>query len=481
MSDSFRNLDKKSYYLIGIKGTGMTALAQYLKRSGAHVSGSDIPDTFYTDAILKKEGIAYYESFAASHITEDADAVIYSAAYSPETNAELKAAFASGKPVMVYPEALGAISAHNFAIGISGIHGKTTTTAIAGTLVDSIQARGAVIVGSGVRNFDGSQVLFTGDDFLIAETCEYRRHFLNFHPNIILVTSIEPDHLDYFKDYEDILNAFLEYSEKLPANGVLIYCAEDAGACELSAIVQRTRTDIRCIPYGGAGSHRFGIAEEKVTDGKLLFKVNCFGSTVFELSVPGHHTVLNAIGSMAAVCELSESVYGTQPTQNKLQQGISTFRGTTRRSEILFSNDDYLIMDDYAHHPTAIAVTIDGLKKMYPERRIVASFMSHTYSRTNALFDDFCHALLKADVLFLHKIYSSAREQKQEGSVEGIDLYNRVTQLGGKAFFYEEPRDSIEHVYSCLKPRDIFISLGAGDNWIVSHEIAGMLEKKLDD
>ncbi|MBN2510299.1 MAG: UDP-N-acetylmuramate--L-alanine ligase [Spirochaetales bacterium] len=476
MEQVFSTLKDCRCYLIGIKGTGMTALAQYLHRCGALVEGSDGSDIFYTDAILKKEGIPYFETFDACHIHNNTDVFVYSAAYTKETNPELNAAFQTGKPVLIYPEALGALTKGRFSVGIAGVHGKTTTTAITGTLIDEADIPGAVIVGSGVRNFGGSQVLYKGGDFLVAETCEYRRHFLHFSPDIILVTSIEPDHMDYFKDYEDICDAFKQYIRLLPRNGVLIYCAQDNGASELAQWVIKEHSHIRCIPYGGSENSPYAIMSEEIVDGVIRFRLGKFPDALFELKVPGHHTVLNAAGSIAAVTELMRMRYGCEPSAEILTRGLSRFFGTTRRSEILLKNDDYLIMDDYAHHPTAIAVTLKGLKEMYPGRRLVVSFMSHTYSRTNALFEEFCRSLMNADVVYLHRIYPSARETKAAGSVEGQDVFRRVSELGKTAFYYDQPHDSINHILSDLRPGDIFITLGAGDNWIISHTIAKKLE-----
>ena len=467
------------YHLIGIKGTGMTAMAQYLHKSGAEITGSDTKETFYTDEILKSEGIVFKEGFSKANIPRKCDAVIYSAAYSPDTNDELAWAFELGLPTVVYPQALGELSLNKFCIGVAGVHGKTTTTAMIGTIVQRLGLPGAVIVGSGVRNFKGSQVLHLGNDFLVAETCEYRRHFLHFSPDILIVTSIEADHLDYFKDYQDILNAFIEYADKLPGNGVLVYCDEDKGACELADWAKANRPDVRLLPYGSKEtSSEWTVADEKIQNGRLEFKLKCFSDRIFSIKTPGHHSVMNAAASLASVAMLIRKRYGKPyiAYSSEFIEGLAAFDGTNRRSEVLFENKDYLIMDDYAHHPTALRTTLRGLKALYPDRRLVVSFMSHTYSRTNSLFNDFVDSLTEADMVFLHKIYPSAREVKQPDSVEGIDIYNRLRAKGQECEYIDEPEEAVVPVLDILKPGDIFITLGAGNNWIISHEIAKKME-----
>ena len=194
-------LEDVSAFMVGIKGTGMTALTEVLHRAGARVSGSDIAELFYTDAILDRLGVPVHVGFEAEALPADTSIVIYSAAYDPESNPQLIAARHRGIPRFTYPEALGELSRGRPALGVSGVHGKTTTTAMIGSLVKRLGLSGAVLVGSAAADFDGMSTYSGGQEFFVAETCEYRRHFLDYHPDIIIVTSIEPDHLDYYRDY----------------------------------------------------------------------------------------------------------------------------------------------------------------------------------------------------------------------------------------------------------------------------------------
>ncbi len=198
----------------------MAALAEVLSARGARVTGSDTPETFYTDAILDRLGIAYTEGFDAANLPPGTALVVHSAAYLADQNPELLAAAAAGIPVVTYPEALGLLSAICDASGVCGVHGKSTTTALCGAILKEWGFPATVVVGTEVPGFGGRSTLIQGDRHLVAETCEYRRHFLNFHPERILITSIEPDHLDYFRDLEDIIDAFESYGRSLPVPGL---------------------------------------------------------------------------------------------------------------------------------------------------------------------------------------------------------------------------------------------------------------------
>ncbi|GAB1481278.1 hypothetical protein MASR2M78_00930 [Treponema sp.] len=229
------------FYFVGLKGTGTSALAELLQGSGAHVSGSDIADTFYTDQILNELGLVCHQGFDAANVPSEPCIVVHSAAYSSATNCELAEASRRGLPILKYTEALGAYSAHFDSSGIAGVHGKTTTTALAGTLCQALKLPAKILAGSAVGDFGGRSTLNLGDSYFIAETCEYRRHFLAFHPHRIVLTSVESDHRDYYPDYESIRSAFVEYGLSLPEGGELIYCADDEGAVETAALIAEKR------------------------------------------------------------------------------------------------------------------------------------------------------------------------------------------------------------------------------------------------
>jgi len=487
MDVPLKDVSKLAFHFVGIKGTGMAALAELLVRLGARVRGSDTLDTYYTDEILKTLGIPYVEGFREENLDPEVDYVVYSAAYNPETHPELIRARRLGIPLFSYPEALGALSATLPSAGVCGVHGKTTTTALAGTLVKTAGLSGCVLAGSAVSNFGNRSTYFGGREFFIAETCEYRRHFLYFHPRWIVLTSIEEDHLDYFRDYEDILKAFVEYGLRLPDRGTLIFCADDPGATEAAVQILRDRPDIWAIPYGTTAEGPYRVYDLQIVKGSTRFRLDGF-PLAFEVHVPGEHTVLNAAAAVALVCTIREQLLQeagegdscADAIEEDLVEGVAQFRGSKRRSEILGEAGGILVVDDYAHHPTAIRKTLSGFRSFYPHRRLVVDFMSHTYSRTKALLEEFGRSFEAADSVILHKIYPSAREAN-DGSVSGRDLYKAVQRHHPEVYYFEEVMDALPFLKGYLKEGDLFITLGAGDNFRLSHALYEALKGTLPE
>jgi len=464
ISSTWKN---KSIHMVGVKGTGMAALAELLVGAGARVRGSDGPDKFFTDEILDAVGIPYQESFAAEHLSPRPDLVVHSAAYFPDSNPELLEARRQGLPVMVYPEALGAFSAgFPAAAGIAGVHGKTTTTAMAGVVARALGLPASVLAGSLVPDFGNRATLGLGDRLFIAETCEYKRHFLHFHPAAILVTSIELDHTDYFADYDDIFRAFHEYAYKLPQGGLLVYCADEPGALALASALGQGRPDLTFVPYGLKAEGPFRVLDRAFVPGESRFRLAGF-ETPLALRVPGTHNVLNAAGACALVFSLAERNLGRPVVEADLAAvglALASFRGSRRRSQIVGEAGGVLVMDDYGHHPTAVNLTLQGLRDFYPDRRIVVDFMSHTYSRTKALMDEFAGSFAAADEVVLHKIYSSARETDTLG-IDGRTLFEATRRVHPRVSYFEEVLDAVPYYLKTLKPGDLLVTMGAGDNW----------------
>jgi len=467
-----------SIYFVGIKGTGVCALAELIHGMGVKTGGSDTNEVFYTDIILKELNIPFHETFDPAHITADIDMVIHSAAYSPESNAELAEARRRNIPMMTYPQALGAFSEGFDSTGIAGVHGKTTTTAMSGCLVKGLGLPGRVLVGSAAANFGGRSTLSQGGKFFIAETCEYRKHFLLFRPKRVVLTAVESDHQDYFPTYESIRDAFVEYCRLLPSGGELIYCADDPGASEVADIIKNEGRDINLVPYGFTAQGDFHVASYRVENERAYFRINAFNLEL-ALPVPGKHQALNAAAAIAATLgllkkELAESGasrsdhnHKSDLTQFAVKKALEEFKGSKRRSEILGEAGGILFMDDYGHHPTAIQTTLEGLRGFYPARRLVVSFMSHTYTRTAALLGEFASSLASADILFLHKIYASARE-KFDGHIEGRSIMEKIESLPAKkaeVYYTDEPLDAFDQLTNILKPGDLFLTMGAGSNW----------------
>ena len=502
-------------HFVGIKGTGMAALVEILFHKGAVITGSDVSERFYTDEVLENLGLHAVE-FAASNITDDVQYVIYSSAYKLDKNPDLIEAVRRGVPCLLYTQALGAYSERAFSCGVSGVHGKTSTTGLVGTILKEIDLPSQVLAGSVINSFGGtctytsptvvecsrSERIETTEDLekggfdtpdgllnhrsiFVAETCEYQRHFMSFCPQKIILTSVESDHEDYYPTYEDIRNAFVDFVCKLPEGGEVIYCADDKGACETVALAREKRPDIVALPYGEK-AQSVGGGEFTVKFGAVANERNCFTLGLFAekgefaLSMPGRHEVLDAAAAVALVCRLLVT-YGKNPLDyyENIKAGLLKFSGGKRRSEIVgrFTNKngaDVIVLDDYGHHPTAVKTTLEGYREFYKGRKIIIDFMSHTYSRTQALLNEFARCFTAADEVILHKIYSSARENPADFDITGRTLYEAVLATGQKnVHYYEEILDAADFAKAELeKPLGaeypdgyLFVTMGAGDNW----------------
>lgn len=491
-------------HFVGIKGTGMVALVEIFHHNGAVVTGSDVSERFYTDSIIENLGLKALP-FSEKNITDEIQLVIYSSAYKTDSNPDLKEALRRGLPCLLYTEALGLCSSKFYSCGISGVHGKTSTTGIAGTVLKELDLPSQVLAGSVINSFGGSctytsPLVKNGfsekNGIFVAETCEYQRHFMSFEPKKIVLTSVESDHQDFYPTYEAIRDAFVDYAYKLPENGSLIYCADDRGALDVAEIVKNRRSGIKLIPYGKNASGDYRIVGESVTGEKNSFSVSMFDGEsgkypLFDLNVPGHHEVLDACAAVALCCELLKT-FGKNPHDyfERIKKGLSNFTGGKRRSEIVgrirLSKGDALFIDDYAHHPTAIKTTLEGYKKFYGGRKIIVDFMSHTYSRTQALLDDFASCFSQADSVILHKIYSSARENPSDFAINGRTLFEKAKTHSKDVHYFEEVMDAKDFVIAELNrtlPDEypdgyLFVTMGAGDNWKLGVEVLCELKKK---
>jgi UDP-N-acetylmuramate--alanine ligase len=364
--------------------------------------------------------------------------VVFSTAYSPEIHPQLIQAQEMGLPLIPYHEALGAFSTQSRSVAVTGVHGKTTTTAMIGTLIQQTALSVSVLVGSGVKNFGGKAVHIQGNAYFVAEACEYQRHFLHFSPSILIITSIEADHLDYFRDRADVLSAFLSLAHKLPQGGRVLYCADQDGAVELVQSLAIQRRDIEIIPYGLEATGPFRIQFRGLSQGYQVFLwLIVFRST--GLPIPGRHNVLNAGAAIALVCLLGEEKGQSlnQQWYKGLALGLEDFKSTRRRSEIVHMSAELVVIDDYGHHPTAVKATLSGYREFYPGRRLILSFMHHTYSRTKALYQDWLGVFDEADIVLTHPIYSSAREEK-DPTVSGAQFARDLSERHPAVVYFEQ-------------------------------------------
>ncbi len=416
-------LNKNSYHFIGIGGIGVSAIARMLFLQGKKVSGSDIAPSEITDD-LKKLGIKVFIGQKAKNISSDVEAIIYTVAIKDD-NPELLEAHKKGIICISYPKILGELSKNMFTIAVSGTHGKTTTTAMIGHILKKVGFDPTVIVGSKILG-KNSNFLAGKSKYLVVEACEYKRSFLNLNPNILVITNIEADHLDYYKDIEDVKNAFTEIAMKVPKDGFIITDKKNKN-------IKDSVTKIKA----------------KVLDYKSI-------KTDFNLKVFGEHNILNAQTSLKVA-----EVLGIDKKQ--ATKSLKSFKGTWRRLEYKGEKDGNIFYTDYAHHPTEVRMTLNALKEKYPDREIICVFEPHQQSRTKILFDDFIDSLKIADKIFVAPIFK-ARETLDK------TISNEILS---KALNNFRPAKSIENISDLSEKTDFgknscVVFMGAGNiyKWV---------------
>lgn len=413
-------------YCIGIGGIGLSALARYYKSQGHQVSGSDSADSELITS-LRNEGISVTIGADASHIRDDVDLVVYTIAIA-DTNVEYLRAKELGIRTMTYPEALGEVTKEKTTIAICGTHGKTTTTAMMYYAMKACGVNPTLIVGSLLADKGTNFVAGDGEPagrkggYMIVEACEYKRSFLNLNPTHVIVTNIDEDHLDYYKDMSDIHNAFQSFADALPATGILVTHSN------VSLDTQAKKIDADCI------------------DAKSI-----------DLTVFGDHNHSNAQLVLAMIQALGLD-------EGKAREGLKAFPGTWRRMEYKgVTKANVAVYDDYGHHPVEIRATYQALRAKYPkhENTIVMLFQPHLYSRTKLLFDDFVAILKDVDDVRVLPIYKARLEDTTVTSEQ--ELVDAINAAGGNAQRIESLADIPAFIDGLTDSKTIVVNMGAGD------------------
>ena len=433
----------------------MSALAQIIhKHPDTVITGSDVSQRFFTDDLLEACGIPVL-AFDPANV-EKADIVVFSAAYDAG-HPEVARAQALGLEVYSYPQYLGRLMSEKIGVCISGTHGKTTTTAMAGKILIDNGLDPTVVVGSEVPTLGGNAHVGRGPLFL-AESCEYRRHFLNYSPIHLIITNMELDHPDYFKDLEDVVDAFRTLAAKLPPTGHLVIWADDPSRHRIQTAAPVTTygfsaaADLRAVnvSYDHLGSH-FDIIQGNTLLGHL------------DLLVFGRHNILNALAVVALTQRLGLPI-------DAILGSLAGFTGTKRRLERLGTHNGAIIVDDYAHHPTEIRTTLDGVRRSYPGRRIRAVFQPHTFSRTEKLLYEFSESFRDADEVVLAEIFSSARE-KPNGNLSSRKLAGLIEKQGIQVRYFPTLEEISAYLGQTVGADDLVITLGAGDIYKVGQNL----------
>jgi UDP-N-acetylmuramate--alanine ligase len=445
--------DIKNIHFVGIGGIGMSAMAEILAVEGVTVSGCDLKRSAATD-LLKSRGIDVRFGHDPAHV-EGNDLIVVTAAVRGESP-EVDAARVQGVRIMKRSELLGAIVNQKRAIGVAGTHGKTTTSAMISVVLEHARLDPTIIVGGMVRNLQ-TNAKRGASDFLVVEADEYDRTFHHLRPEIAVVTNMEADHLEYYKSFEAIIEAFRIYVGGVKRSGVVIGCCDDDNVSRLLRHAEQRR-----VGYGlGEGADVRAINLEFSERGSS-FEVPGIG--FFKLFVPGEHNVRNALAAIAVGRELG--IDG-----QTMSAALASFLGVDRRFQILGDYHGAVIVDDYAHHPTEVRATLEAARGGYPNRRLVALFQPHLYSRTRDFAVEFGEALSIADMPIVSPIYA-AREQP----VEGVSARLIADSVKGVEFLDRSNSEIVNELRRRLKANDIFIAMGAGD----VHEIAEQLVRGED-
>ena len=441
----------KRVHFVGIGGIGMSGIAEILMNQGFDVSGSDLAKSENTE-YLRNLGASIFIGHNSGNI-RDADVVVYSSAVNPDDNPETLEATRRNIPLLRRAEMLSEVSRLNYCLAISGTHGKTTTTSMCGLILIKAGLDPTVIVGGRLKSFGGTNARLGKGEWTVVEADEFDRSFLQLSPSIAVINNIEEEHLDIYKDFDDLKLAFSEFANKVPFYGFVALCVDEPGVRDILPNIKK-----KVITYGLSGG-------SDVSADNLSYEQNSSSCTVsrkgrilgsLRINVPGLHNIKNALAAVTVCLEMGIDF-------KVISDSIAEFTGVFRRFEIKGEKNGIIIVDDYAHHPSEIRATLEAARKGWG-RRIVCVFQPHTYTRTQSFYREFGRSFGDADVLVLTDIYA-AREKAIPG-ITGKIIADAAINSGHRNVIYIEDRNEVgELVREIVREGDIVITMGAGDIW----------------
>lgn len=456
------DLLKKKYgkiHFVGIGGIGMSGIAEYLLRKGFTVKGSDLNKSEITDK-LESLGAVIYEGHREENIT-DCDLVVYSSAVS-EDNPEMVKANSLGIKSVKRSEILGELTRFGFTLGVAGTHGKTTVTAMLGIMLKAAGLEPTVFVGGVVKEFDNRNVRIGEDKYFVVEADEYDRTFLKLHPSAVIINNIEAEHLDIYKDYEDVRNTFIQFANRVPFYGFAIINADNEGSGSV-----KDKLNSSVVTYGITNDADVKAFNVRVEKNKTLYDVNYKGTilTGMEIGVVGDHNVTNSLAALTAALELDMSF-------EKLKTALLNFKGADRRFSLLYDGK-ITVIDDYAHHPTEVEASLKAAKNM--NGRVVAVFQPHLFTRTRDFYKEFAEAFSQyADLLICLDVYP-AREEPIEG-ISGRMIVDEVDDEKIKNKYFAEDKEMLfDIIEKEIANGDVILFMGAGSITHYAHELAEKL------
>ena len=450
-------------HMVGIGGIGMSSIAEVLLRRGYHVTGSDLKKSEVTDR-LESLGAVIYEGHDSANI-DGADVVVYSSAVNTQQNPETLEADKIRIPIIPRSIMLGELMRMKFGIGIAGTHGKTTTTSMAGLVVSEGGFDPTIIVGGKVASFGSNAVAGEGD-IIVIEADEYDRTFLRLTPSLAVITNIEADHLDIYKDLDDIKDAFVEYANSVPFFGAAIICLDDENVQTIIG-----RIDRRIRTYGT--TRQAEIRADNIQSRGLQTDFDIYENGqklgMVTLNVPGMHNILNALAAVSIGLELDMPV-------ESIIAGLKKFTGVQRRFQKIGEVNNIVLLDDYAHHPTEVKATLAAASQGWPDKRIVAVFQPHLYTRTRDCKEEFARSFFDADVLVLTDIFG-AREEPIPG-IDGLTLAEGAIRYGHRdVHFVQDLEELPAFLEELVLPGDVVITMGAGNIWRFGRRFWELVQK----
>jgi UDP-N-acetylmuramate--alanine ligase len=448
----------KRVHFIGIGGCGMSGLARILVDAGAIVSGSEPkpnPQTFQ----LAKLGAKISRDQMGELLTRETDLVVRTAAV-PDSNREFLAAKAFGVRSIKYAELLGQVMAERFGIAVAGTHGKSTTTAMIAYALIQCGVDPSFVVGGTVPQLGGGSRSGGGDAF-VAEACEFDRSFHNLHPRVAILTNIEEDHLDCYKDIEEIVESFRHFASLVPADGLILANGQDRRVLQALA-AQKAPIELVALADGFSWSTRQTGIESGCHCGEVAYKGKIVAK--LRLAVPGAHNLFN--GTMAvAAC----AAYGVDPS--KAAEAVAGFTGVDRRMTEVGRVNGAIVVDDYGHHPTEIRATLKAVREKYQPRRLFCVFQPHQHSRTRFLLEDFATSFAEADETIVPDIYFVRDSEAERQKVSATDLVDRVKQNGQSARHLPDFAAIVAHLKQEARDGDLIVTMGAGNVWEIGREL----------
>jgi len=443
----------KKVYIIGIGGAGTSALAIIYKKRGYDVTGSDDGDGFYVHE-LTNSSITVFDTFDKKHLAYDVDFVVYTTAMSKD-NIEMQQAKKMSLKIMSYPEAVGQLTKKSKTIAVCGTHGKTTTTALMTHAFISAGYNPTAIVGSKITAW-GSGAYVGNEEYFILEADEYQNKLAFYNSYAVILTNVDFDHPDFFDDFDTYKKVFSDFVRRIPEDGFLVACGDDDDVREVALC-----TKSQVLFYGERELNNCRITKREThQDGQEITII--LRDTQYQISIQlfGLHNAKNAVAAWL----MSGLVAGDMDSGTK---GVSACVGTARRFEKKGMLNDAILIDDYAHHPEEIKATLTTVQEVFNDKKIIAAFHPHTFSRTEALLDEFAHVLSTVDEVIVLDIFSSAREVS--GNITAQDLVDKINC--DKKQNIHTIVELADWMQKNLKDGDVFVTMGAGDIYKVYNQI----------